>query len=209
MCSHEVNSVLESSQSEGLLMWQFNIHIKYLGIFLIYIISQCAMKAGTLMVSNSKIWIQHHCLIYLLNVGVTLLSNQEGAERGGEWLQAEAFLEPWCFLSIFPPLHVDSWCTKQLHSGDWDTAEEEEESRRARCGCDWGAVHFQVCFSWHFLSGESVSVWIELPVSTCNLYMWGKSVAVTQRCTWVIFSRKSFCITGYSHLYSNPGEKVS
>jgi hypothetical protein len=65
-------------------MWQFNIHIKYLGIFLIYIISQCAMEAGALMVSNSKIWIQHLCLIHLLNVGVTLLSNQEGAERGGE-----------------------------------------------------------------------------------------------------------------------------
>jgi hypothetical protein len=84
VCSHEVNSVLESSQSEGLLMWQFNIHIKYLGIFLIYIISHCAMEAGALMVSNSKIWIQHLCLIHLLNVGVTLLSNQEGAERGGE-----------------------------------------------------------------------------------------------------------------------------
>jgi hypothetical protein len=84
VCSHEVNSLLESFHSEGLLMWQFKIHIKYLGVFFIYIISQCAMEVGTLMVSNSKIWIQHHCLIYLLNVGMTLLSNQEGAERGGE-----------------------------------------------------------------------------------------------------------------------------
>jgi hypothetical protein len=66
------------------LFGHLKIHIKYLGISLIYIISQWSRKAGTIMVFNSKIWIQHLCLIYLLNVLLTLLSNQYGAEYWGD-----------------------------------------------------------------------------------------------------------------------------
>jgi hypothetical protein len=61
-----------------------NIHVKYLGISLTYIISQCSRKAGSILVFNSMIWIQYLCLISLLKVLLTLFSSQEGSEHWGD-----------------------------------------------------------------------------------------------------------------------------